>query len=104
MLTRLLRTVSKCPLPSLDLPLLLHTPISSFVSVSPPLTPTELLHLPPSACSPLFYSRSSYPISYTILHRDADHHRGVDQNGDYAVLTISNPISNQIGSDFGNIL
>jgi len=26
------------------------------------------------------------------------------KNGDYAVLTISNPISNQIGSDFGNIL
>jgi len=40
----------------------------------------------------------------TILHRDADHHREVDQKRDYAVLTISNPISNQIGSDFGNIL
>jgi len=26
------------------------------------------------------------------------------KNGDYAVLTISNPISNKIGSDFGNIL
>jgi len=43
-------------------------------------------------------------ISSTILHRDADHHREVDQKRDYAVLTISNPISNQIGSDFGNIL
>ena len=43
-------------------------------------------------------------ITVTVPHREADHHREVDQSGDYVVLMISLPIFNQMGSNFGKVL